>query len=68
MKALLTRKLTNEEKNLIGCLFMLVGLLFIVFGIRTSTGADTSLWTVIGLFMFPTAIGFLNPIDYEEED
>lgn len=68
MKTLLTRKLTNEEKNLIGCLFMLVGLLFIVFGIRTPTGADTSLWTVVGLFMFPMAIGFLNPIDYEEED
>ena len=68
MKTLLTRKITNEEKNLIGCLFMLVGLLFVVFGIRTPTGADTSLWTVIGLFMFPMAIGFLNPIDYEEED
>lgn len=68
MKTLLTRKITNEEKNLIGCLLMLVGLLFIVFGIRTPTGADTSLWTVVGLFMFPMAIGFLNPIDYEEED
>lgn len=68
MKALLTRKLTNEEKNLIGCLFMLVGLLFIVFGIRTPGGADTSLWTIIGLFQFPIAIGFLNLIDYEEED
>ena len=68
MKALLTRKITNEEKNLLGCLFMLIGLLFVVFGLRDPAGADTSLWTVIGLFQFPMAIGFLNPIDRESED
>lgn len=68
MKELLMRKITNEEKNLIGCLFMLIGLMFIVFGIRTPTGADTSLWTIVGLFQFPLAIGFLNPLDYESED
>lgn len=68
MKELLMRKITNEEKNLLGCLFMLIGLMFIVFGIRTPTGADTSLWTIIGLFQFPLAIGFLNPLDRESED
>lgn len=68
MKTLLTRKITNEEKNLLGCLFMLIGLLFVVFGIRTPTGADTSLWTIVGLFMFPMAVGFLNPLDRESED
>lgn len=68
MKKILMRKITNEEKNLLGCLFMLIGLMFIVFGIRTPTGADTSLWTIIGLFQFPLAIGFLNPLDRESED
>lgn len=68
MKELLTRKITNEEKNLLGCLSLLIGLLFIVFGLRTPTGADTSLWTIVGLIMFPMAIGFLNPIDYGSED
>ena len=68
MKELLTRKLTNEEKNLISCLFMLIGLLFVVFGLRTPMGADTSLWTIVGLFMFPMAIGFLSPVDNEAED
>lgn len=68
MKKLLMRKITNEEKNLLGCLFMLIGLMLIVFGIRTPTGADTSLWTIIGLFQFPLAIGFLNPLDRESED
>lgn len=68
MKKILMRKITNEEKNLLGCLFMLIGLMFVVFGIRTPTGADTSLWTIIGLFQFPLAIGFLNPLDRESED
>lgn len=68
MKELLTRKITNEEKNLLGCLFLLIGLLFVVFGLREPTGADNSLWTIVGLFQFPLAIGFLNPLDYESED
>lgn len=68
MKNLLTRKITNEEKNLLGCLFLLIGLLFVVLGLRNPTGVDDSLFTVIGLFMFPAAIGFFNPIDYESED
>ena len=68
MKELFTRKLTKEEVNLIGCLVMLIGLLFIVLGLRSPIGMDSCL-TYIGLFMFPAAIGFSNPIDNcEPED
>lgn len=68
MKELFTRRLTSEERNLIGCLIMLVGLMFIVLGLRSPVGALDCGLTYIGLFMLLPVVGMSGTSDDETED